>query len=178
MNRVRTTVAAAVVVSGLLLPVACSSSSKSATSTTTTAKKDSSKSFEITTPDGQVSISLDGKLPPGWPAGFPVPSGATPSGSGSLGGSSKTVMVGVFTSTNTPDSDYNFYKSSSDVTVESASSLGSGDKFVGSLKLSGTYAGRVTTIGYSGTNYIIVILDSSGTSDTTGGATATTGVTP
>ena len=57
----------------LLAAAGCSSSSTSSNSTTTI-----SKSFQVNTPDGQVSISLDGKLPPNWPSGFPSRRGPRP----------------------------------------------------------------------------------------------------
>src|SRR5262245_44653301 len=75
---------------------ACSSSSKSSDSrrdTTTTTKQD----LNVQTADGQVSLSLDGQLPPNWPTSFPVPSGATPAGSGSLENGGSGEMIGVYT---------------------------------------------------------------------------------
>ncbi len=166
-----TAVSAAVLLGG----VACSSSSTNeAATTTTTASK---KSFEISTEDGQVSLSLDGKLPPGWPSAFPVPNGAQPAGSGSLGGSSTTVLVGVFTAPGSPEDAYGFYTSQSSLTVESKSSIGSGDRYVGTVKFSGSDTGRVTVLPRDGQTYIVVVLETAGTGSTGTTGTARTGTT-
>ena len=83
----RTRIATALCIAVLLLgAAACSSDSSSSSKNTTTT---SNKGFEVSTPEGQVSISLSGSLPPNWPDGFPVPSGAEPAGSGSLGNSER-----------------------------------------------------------------------------------------
>ena len=95
---------------------ACSSGGSNKTATTTTEAK--SKTFQVTSAEGQVSVSLDGELPPNWPDGFPVPSGAEAAGSGSLGNTTKTVMVGVYSTSTRPENTYDFYKSNSDLTVE------------------------------------------------------------
>ena len=82
----------------LVAAAGCSSSSSSSTAgpattaaspATTTASptpKIWAKNFQVSTPNGQVSLSLDGQLPPNWPSQFPVPAGAKAAGSGSLGG--------------------------------------------------------------------------------------------
>src|SRR4051794_32702828 len=99
--RARIATASAPAVIGLMAgaTVGCSSSDTSTpatTSTSTTTTTASNRTVAFDTPDGQVSVSLDGKLPPNWPTAFPVAPGATPAGSGSLGNSDKTVMVGVY----------------------------------------------------------------------------------
>ena len=177
MGRMEKTVATVLVSAALLVPVAaCSSKSKTSTaaSTTTTAgSSDSSKSFEITTSDGQVSLSLDGNLPPGWPSGFPLQGGAIPAGSGSLANSSQGKLVAVFNTSDSPQDTFNFYKGSSDLTVESSSSFGVGPAYVGTVAFSGTYPGRVTILARSGTTTIVVVLDA--TTGGAGGSTDTTG---
>jgi hypothetical protein len=165
--RVRVIGVAALMAVALALP-ACSSSSKSSSTTTTTGK-----SFHVTTDAGQVSLSLNGQLPPSWPSGFPVPSGATVAGSGSLVGGSQGVMVGAYTTTGPPADAFNFYKSSSSLTIDSSKSVGAGSAYVGNLKMSGTYPGDVAIVSLSGTTYIVVVLTGTGTSSSTA-ATSTT----
>ena len=68
--------------SGIMLLAACGGDdSESSANTTTTL---SNTHLDVETPDGQVSLALNGKLPPGWPSDFPIPKGASPAGSGSL----------------------------------------------------------------------------------------------
>jgi len=154
--------------------VGCSSSSKKSTSTTTSTSG-GNKTFQIQTPEGQVSLSLDGKLPPNWPTEFPVAPGASPAGSGSLGNTSKTTLVGVYTTTGSAEDAFNFYKSTSAYDVDSSSSAGIGSAFVGSVEFSGSYKGSATIASLSGTTYIVIVLETGGTNSTT--TTNTTGVT-
>jgi hypothetical protein len=156
---------ALVAAAAFTVSVGCSSSDNStatttSTSTTTTAQ---SRSMAVDTPEGQVSLSLDGNLPPNWPTGFPVPDGATAAGSGSLGGSDSTVMVGVYTTSMSGEDAFAFYKTSSDLTVENPSSAGAGSAFAGRLTLAGTYAGSVTVVGGGSNTMIVVVLKSPGT---------------
>ena len=60
---------------GCLAAVSGCSSSGSSTASKTTARN-----FQVSTPNGQVSLSLDGQLPANWPSQFPVPSGAEVAG--------------------------------------------------------------------------------------------------
>jgi hypothetical protein len=133
---------------------ACGSSSSS---TTTTSASPTSGSVNVATPDGQVSLSLNGQLLPGWPANFPIPPGATPSGSGSLGNSQQTGMIGVYSSTMTPQDAFNFYVNDPNLTTSNKKTIGVGSAFVGSLSLSGSYTGSVTVsnVGSSGTLIVI-----------------------
>ena len=151
----------------IVLLAACGSSSKSGSATTTT----SLKNVAVETPDGQVSLSLDGHLPPNWPAGFPVPTGAAPAGSGSLVNGGSGLLIGVYSTTQPPADAFNFYKTNASLTVSNASSVGSGDKFVGMLELSGSYSGNVTVVAAGGQTYIVVTL-TSGSSTTTTTTTA------
>jgi hypothetical protein len=163
----------------LVVVAGCSSSNETSPTTTTTTT--SKKSFEVTTADGQVSVSLDGRLPPNWPASFPLPQGATPVGSGSLGSSSTTAMVGVFNTGGSPEDAYSFYASQAGLAVESQSSIGGGQAYVGTVKFGGSPSGRVTIVPKDGQTLLIITLEtaatgSSGTQPTgTTGGTATTG---
>lgn len=178
MNQIRgiRTIGTTVLSAALLFGgVACSNDNKSeSTATTTTTKASTSnKSFDVVTEDGQVSLSLDGKLPPGWPKDFPVPDGAEAAGSGSLGGSDTTVMIGLFTASGEPSAAYDFYTRDAGLDVEGQTSLGAGDRYVGTLKFGGTWSGRVTVVPRDGKTLAIVrlsISDDTGdtnTSDTT-----------
>lgn len=180
MRRVRELMAIGAVSAALVLPLAaCSSDAKpsSETSTTSTTAA-SSKSFEVTTADGQISLSLDGNLPPGWPTSFPVPDGASPAGSGSLAKDGSGKLVGVFTGPMSPQDVYDFYKTSTEFTVDDSSSVGAGPAYVGSVKFSGDYTGRVTVLSKGGSTTIVIVLDAgsdTGTDDTSGSSGTTVG---
>jgi len=161
----RLRVVAALALSAIVFLAACGSSSKSGSSTTTTV---AGKNIAVTTPDGQVSLSLDGQLPPNWPAGFPVPTGATAAGSGSLVNSDSGVMIGVYNTTQAPADAFSFYKTNPALTVTKSGSVGTGDKYVGTLEFTGTYAGDITIVAAgSGTNIVVTLKTSSSTSTTT-----------
>ena len=147
--------------------VGCSSDDSNESSSSTTTSKSNGKSFQVTTPDGQVSLSLDGQLPPGWPSGFPVAPNTKKAGSGSLGNTDKTVLVGVYSATGTPENVFDFYRSSSAYTVDSSNSAGAGSAFVGNVQFSGTYTGNTTIVSNSGTTYVIVALETAGAGGTT-----------
>jgi hypothetical protein len=72
----------------------------------------SSQSITVQTPEGTASLSLDGKLPPNWPADFPLPPGTTPAGSGSIGNTQEAHLIGVFEMSTTGTDTFNFYKNS------------------------------------------------------------------
>jgi len=181
----RRTLAVVVLTSAMLLIGAGCSKDNSSSSSTTTAKSRATtttaagnKSFQVSTQDGEVSLSLDGQLPPNWPSAFPVPSGAKAAGSGSLGGSDQTVQVAVYDTTGSPSDAFDFYKNSSAYTVDNSGSVGLGSRYVGTVKFSGSYTGRVTIISNNGKARIVIVLKSSGTGATTtstaGSATVTT----
>ena len=151
-----------VLVAGCSASTATSKASPSATGGAQAASASRQNSnFSVSTPNGQVSISLTGALPPNWPSGFPVPRGATPVGSGSLGGSSSGVKVAVYTASGSPEETFAFYQSpSSGLTTNSARSLGAGTSYVGRLKMSAPYTGSVTVVAHSGTTYIVVVITS------------------
>lgn len=153
-----------VVVAALIgaVAVGCSSDDSSKSSSSTTTSSGNRKSFQVATPDGQASLSLDGQLPPGWPSGFPVAPNTKKAGSGSLGNTSQTVLVGVYSATSKPDEVFNFYQSSSAYTVDSSNSAGVGSAFVGNVRFSGAYTGNATVVSNSGTTYVIVTLENAG----------------
>jgi hypothetical protein len=184
MARSRPLVAGTAVVIALGLGVvstACSSSSDSTASTTTTAKSSNGtvpKSFSVSIPEGEVSLSLDGQLPPNWPSAFPVPDGAEPAGSGSLAKSESGVQVGVFSTSQAAKDAFAFYSGNSSLAPSNAKSTGIGSAFVGTLTLGGSYDGTVWVGGYEGTTYIVVVLTGSsgagGSANTTGSSTTST----
>ena len=122
------------------------------------AQPSSSRNFHVATPDGQVSVSLDGRLPPNWPSAFPIPPSATAAGSGSLGGSTSTGQVAVY-STPTPAPDvFSYYTSNPRLTTTGARSVGAGASYVGSMKVTAPYTGSVTVAGQSEESYIVIVL--------------------
>jgi hypothetical protein len=146
---------------------ACGSSTKSSGSSNGESGATAEKSFFISTPDGQVSVSRSGQLSPNWPSAFPLPPGSTVAGSGSLGNSSSTRMVAVYSSTQTPEQIFDFYNSSSGLTISSPSSLGAGSFFAGELSFSGAYKGTMGVVGKGDTSYFAIVIESSGTGSTT-----------
>ncbi len=138
---------------------ACSSSSNTSSNTTVTSPASSApKHFEVTTPYGQVSISLDGKLPPGWPSGFPVPKEAQPVGSGSLGGAASTSLVAVYSSTSTPATLIDFYTSDTRLTTSGRSSIGAGSAEVVSVAVTAPYKAHLTALSRGTTTYLVIDL--------------------
>jgi hypothetical protein len=154
-----------VVIAALFLAVALGSCSSTSSSGSNSSNNEAKKSFEISTPIGQVSLSLDGKLPPNWPANVPLPKDTTPAGSGSVvseknGG----VMVGVYKSGTSPEEVYKFYATEPSITTESKAGIGSGSNFVGRLKISAPKSATVTTAPYSsGALIVVAIKTESGT---------------
>jgi hypothetical protein len=147
---------------------ACSDSDDSSDSTTTTANR----GFEVQTPEGQVSLSLSGSLPPNWPDDFPVPSGAEPAGSGSLGGSSETGFVGVYSVSESPSDVYSFYRDGAGLQVDSSTSVGSGNAYLGTVQFSGEFSGSVVVVPYDDGSLAVVLLQQS-SPGTTGAVSGT-----
>ena len=111
-RRTAIVVAVAAVAAFGTLAASCSSDDSSSGKTTTTEKSksnDSKKNFSVSTPAGEVSLSIDGELPPGWPSGFPVPKGADVAGSGSVAKSDSGVMVGVYTTKQSGKDTFDYY---------------------------------------------------------------------
>ena len=168
--RIRAAVLAltAVLVLGL---AACSSSSKSSSKNS----NNSTNGLHVETPSGQVSLSLNGQLPPNWPSSFPVPNGAKVAGSGSLVNGEAGAMVAVYTTSESPSDTYNFYKSNSSLTITSSKSAGGNNAFLGSVKLGGQYPGSsVTVAALSGSTYIVIVLKPASTTTTTASTTTST----
>lgn len=174
MNR-RRTLAALTAAAAALVPLGACSGDDSADTTTTASTTTASapKNFQVSTPDGQVSLALDGQLPPGWPEDFPLPDGADPAGSGSLGDGSSTVRVGVFATDASGQETLDFYSSNPDVQSENPSVAGAGDRLVGSLDLAAPQAGSITVLSRDGSTYLIVVLNDAGAAGSD--STTTTG---
>jgi hypothetical protein len=145
------------------LVTACSDDEDSSANTTTTANQ----GFSVDTPEGQLSLSLSGSLPPNWPDDFPVPEGAEPAGSGSLGGSSSTGFVGVYSSSGSPQDTFTFYTTDAGLDVTDSSSAGVGGAYVGNVSFGGSPSGSVTVVPYTGGGSLIIILLSEPGSGTT-----------
>ena len=162
------------------LGTACSSDDDASTTTTTAASSNGTvpKSFSVSLPEGEASLSLDGELPPSWPSSFPVPRGAEPAGSGSLANSESGVQIGVYSTRQAAKDAFSFYSSDESLSPSNVKSTGIGNAFVGTLTLGGTYEGTVWVGGYEGTTYIVVVLTGStgagGTSNTTSATTSGT----
>ncbi|MGI9578550.1 MAG: hypothetical protein ACR2OH_10150 [Microthrixaceae bacterium] len=177
----RKVTAVVLIVGAAVVGLSGCSSDDSSDTTTTTEESDSSSSlsFEVSTPEGQVSISLDGELPPGWPEDFPLPEDADAAGSGSLGGSSSGVMVGVYTTEESGKDAFDFYSGESSLEPSSESSAGGDSSFLGSMDIGGSYPGSVTVAEIGGTTYIVVVLTTDGASGSspTSSTTSTTAAT-
>jgi hypothetical protein len=173
MSARRSLLAAGAVVAALTFgAAACSSDGNDSSATTTTA----SRSFQISTPAGEVSLSLDGQLPPGWPSDFPLPDGVEPAGSGSVAGSESGVMVGVFTTSQAAKDTLDAFSSEPSLSASDVKSTGVGSSFLGSLTLGGDWEGSVTVAGRQDSTYVVVVLTgASGAGGT--GSTGGTGVT-
>jgi len=159
------------------LGTACSSSDDASTTTTTAASSSNGtvpKSFSVSLPEGEASLSLDGELPPSWPSSFPVPRGAEPAGAGSLTNSESGVQIGVYSTSQAAKDAFSFYSSDAELSPSNVKSTGIGNAFVGTLALGGTYEGTVWVGGYEGTTYIVVVLTGSSGSGGTSNTTATT----
>ena len=160
----------------LVAAAGCSSSSSSTASPATTAASpaatSTAKNFQVSTPNGQVSLSLAGQLPPNWPSQFPVPAGAKAAGSGSLGGSSSATSVAAYTTSESASDAFAFYKDNSKLTTSDQKSVGTGAHYVGTAKITAPYTGSVTVVSHSGTTYIVIVLTSSPRSSPSASATA------
>jgi hypothetical protein len=139
----------------LVAAAACSSSSSSSTAASPT------QDFQVSTPNGQVTVSATGKLPPNWPSGFPVPSGTHVAGSGSVAGSTSATSIAAYTTSQSPSDAFTFYESNSKLTTSSGNSVGVGSHFLGAMKITAPYTGSVTVAFHSATTYIVVVLTSS-----------------
>lgn len=173
-------IAASAMVLALLALVAsaCSSEDTSTDSTDSTSTTAGSGNLSVSTPEGEVSLSVDGDLPSGWPSDFPLPDRTEPAGSGSLADESSGVMVGVFSTKESGKDAYSFYTGESSLDPSDTKSAGVGSGFVGSMKIGGDYDGSVTVAGIESTTYIVVILNNEGvgssSTTTAGDAISTT----
>jgi hypothetical protein len=161
------TVAALVTVA---LGASCSSGGGKSSSTTTR----NEARFDIATPDGTASVSLNGKLPPGWPSGFPIPTDAVVAGSGMIGLPSSTTLVAAYTVSGDASATYDFYKTNTAFHITSSSSAGIGSAFVGSIEFDGAFTGSVTLAGRNSKTYLAIVLKTSADVTTTTGVGETT----
>ena len=112
----------------------------------------------VPTPQGQASLSLDGKLPSHWPSNIPVPPGAHPAGSASLAGKSNRVDAAVYKSDRSAQQVYDYYTSGSSIQTTSKSALGSGSHFVGRVKVTSPTAEDVTIVPHSHGSLIVMVI--------------------
>src|SRR3954465_1511227 len=121
------TTARVVVIAGLVAAIGagCSSSAKSSATTTTTVPVET-KGFQVETPGGQVSLSLDGLLPPNWPANFPGAPHAAAARSGARGHPARPSLGGGYSTTDAADETFRFYASTPAYHVDTSSSIGAG----------------------------------------------------
>jgi hypothetical protein len=164
----KSALAAGLLLSCLATAAGCTNSSSStahqATTETSPTPTSTVKNFQLSTPNGQVSLSLDGQLPPNWPGQFPIPSGTRAAGSGSLGGSASTVLVAVYTASMSAPDAFAFYTNNTRLTTSGLRSVGAGARYVGSATITAPYTGSVTVISRSGTTQIVVVLRNPGSS--------------
>jgi hypothetical protein len=113
---------------------------------------------EVSTPEGQVSLSLNGKLPPNWPSNTPVPPGARPAGSASLVGNAHGIKAGVYRSRQSPEQVYNFYTGDSSITTTSKSAVGSGSNFVGRVSITAPITANITIVPYQHGSLIVIVI--------------------
>lgn len=158
----RTRWMAGAVAVAVLLTGACGSSDDgdgTPAAETTSTTEEGAQDLSISTPEGQVSLSLDGVLPPDWPEDFPTPDRTEVAGSGSLERDDTGVMVGVYT-TDTPAQDaFDVYATDESLEPSDPSSAGVGGGFVGSVDIGGPYDGSVTVAGVEDSVYIVVVLN-------------------
>lgn len=165
MKKKNLIIAAVVVVICAALLAACGNSDDS---------KSQKKAFEVATPNGQISLSSDGKLPPNWPSSFPLPQGAQPLGSGSLGGSEKTGMIAAFSTTSTSTDTFNYYINTPSITYTDKRTVGTGSKFVGSIHMTTPYDATVTVATHDEGSVIMVqLLNANATSTSSSTSTST-----
>jgi hypothetical protein len=69
---------------------------------------------------------------------------------------------------------YSFYQDNSSFTVDSASSIGSGSGFLGTVQFSGEFSGSVVTLPYQDETLIVVLLNQSAPGTTSGASDTTT----
>jgi hypothetical protein len=130
-------------------------------SSRTALENTTAKDFFVSLPDGEASLSLDGKLPPDWPSDFPLPSDAKPEGSGSIGGSSSTTQVAVYSTTQPADDVFDFYKNTQ-LDVSSPKSAGAGESFIGTLQFSGPFDGSLAVLAHDDKTFVVIVLHTNG----------------
>ena len=153
-----------------------SSSSSTASPATTGASPtatSTAKNFQVSTPNGQVSLSLDGQLPPE----LAQSASRSPQGPRLLARALWVVRVRRRSSPRTPPPSrprtaFAFYKGNSKLTTSDQKSVGTGAHYVGRAKITAPYTGSVTVVSHSGTTYIVIVLTSSPRSSPSASPTA------
>ena len=151
--------------SAMMLLATCGGDDSASTANTTSTL--SNTHLNVETPDGQVSLALNGKLPPGWPSDFPIPKGASPTGSGSLVNGEEGVRIGVYTTSQAPADAFDFYKSNDALTVTASASAGTGDKYFVTIQFGDSSPGNVTIVSSGSDTFIVVTLESESSTTTT-----------
>jgi hypothetical protein len=116
------------------------------------------KTLEVATSNGQVSVSLNGQLPPNWPCCVPLPPGTYTAGSASLVGESNGIKAGVYRSRQSPQQVYNYYASDSSITTTSKAAVGSGSDFVGRVSISAPLTANITIVPYQRGSLIVIVI--------------------
>jgi hypothetical protein len=97
---------------------------------------DENGSAAVQTPDGQATLSLDGKLPAGWPDDFPLPESTAPEGSGSLVNEDRSAMIGVYDVTSLePTEVADFYRNEPSVEATGATAVVVGNDGIGAFDM-------------------------------------------
>lgn len=116
------------------------------------------KQVEVQTANGQLSLSLNGELPPHWPHDAPVPPGSHTAGSASLVGESHGLMAGVFRNRQSPEEVYSYYTTANSITVQSQSAVGSGNRFAGRVVVTRPVDANVTVVPYQHETLIVIVI--------------------
>lgn len=161
VESMRSPIPVLLVASLAVLVGACGSSGSSAQSSPTggvQATSATQTNFHVTTPNGEVQLSLDGQLPPSWPGDFPTPPGSKAAGSGTLAGNQNGVMVGVYTTDTPAPQAFVFYTSGAGMSTTDSKGVGSGSAYVGKMKITAPYTGSITVFTRNAQNYIVAVL--------------------
>ena len=151
---------------GLVLTVAgCSATAGQSASATGSAGQ---ADFQVATPDGEASLTLDGHLPPNWPSGIPIPEPAQVAGSGKIDESGAADTVAVYSTLKPAPDTFTFYTSSNAIKGTYGGVLGYGSAYRGRLRFTAPYPGSVTVVTHGGRTYIVIVLTNLSATTTSG----------
>jgi hypothetical protein len=166
--------------------VACSGDDDAGDGTTTTAAGTSESTGSTAagnevrtyqTPDGDVVVTFDGKLPAGWPTDLRLPDGTTTAGTGALTGATSPFRIAAFRTTMSPEDAFKFFTGDKGFGATDVASVGTGADFVGTAHLAEP-DGSITVRNADGGTIIVITLPGDGTTPTTtaapGASTSTT----